>query len=210
MGRPRKYQTEEERIAAIRESNRRWQKENPEKVKENQRKWREENPDLVKEYNKKACKKWYKANFEKVKEKTKSWQKDNYDKVKEYKSRWVEKNPDYKKQWKEENPDYQKKYYAKYQSTPIGRANHLASAYRKADKQYNRGECTITGEWIVDNIFTQSCFYCGETGWEIMGCDRIDNSLPHTPDNVVPCCEECNVKRGRKEFNQFIKSIKHE
>lgn len=159
MGRKKKYFTEEERIAARRES-----------CRKSARKWREANPEYIK--------------------------------------KWIETNPDYFKQRYQENSEKIKEIVRKYKSTPIGRANHLASSYRIEDKKHNRGECTITGEWMVDNIFSgQRCFYCGESDWTKLGCDRIDNSLIHTPDNVVPCCEECNKKRGRKDFVEFLKEI---
>ena len=96
-------------------------------------------------------------------------------------------------------------YQAEYDKTPMGRAAHLVNRYKSSDKKYNRGECTLTAQWIVDNIFSQPCHYCGESDWTKIGCDRIDNSKPHTPDNVVPCCMKCNRKRGRKDYEKFIK-----
>lgn len=74
---------------------------------------------------------------------------------------------------------------AEYRATPIGRAVNLLSGYRQSDKKHNRGECTLTPQWIVDNIFNKPCHYCGESDWHKIGCDRIDNSKPHTEDNVV-------------------------
>ena len=156
MGRKKKYQTEEERIAAKIESI---------------RKFKESNPDYYKQ--------WYAENSEKRKES--------------------------KKKWRENNPDKVKGSKRKYHSTPMGRANYLVNNYRREDKIHNRGKCTLTPQWIVDNIFSgQICFYCKESDWYKLGCDRIDNSLPHTPENVVCCCEECNKKRGTKDFEVFF------
>lgn len=93
-------------------------------------------------------------------------------------------------------------------STPFGRADNLIKSYRHADKKHNRGECTITPDWIVENIFNgQVCHYCGKADWRELGCDRIDNSLPHVPGNVVPCCCECNKKRGTTPYDEFMKLI---
>lgn len=147
MGRPRLYNTEEERKAANREACRKWRKNHTEYQAE-----------YYKEYNK--------AN-------------------------------------KEKRAKYDAEYKAEYRKTPMGRAVYLVQGYKRADKQHNRGECTLTAKWIVDNIFPKPCHYCGETGWEIMGCDRIDNSKPHTPDNVVPCCMNCNRKRHTKDYEEF-------
>lgn len=80
--------------------------------------------------------------------------------------------------------------------TPIGRAKLLLNAYRQSDKLANRGECTLTPEWIVENIFSKPCAHCDKKGWDVIGCNRLDDSKPHTPDNVEPCCFEHNRKLG--------------
>lgn len=179
MARKRIY-TDEERLSAIRESKRKWKKNNPEKIKEGRKKYRENNPEKVKE----RVRKWQKSNPEKVKEINRKWKKENPDKVNENQRKWRENNPE------------------------MTRAIYLANNYRQNDKKHNRGECTITAQWIVDNVFSgQRCFYCGETDWTELGCDRIDNSLPHTPENVVCCCEECNKKRGSKPYEEFCKEM---
>lgn len=147
MGRPRKYQTEEERIAAKRESRRRWRVNNAE----------------------------YQAEY----------YQNNKEKIAEQKA----------------------EYQVEYRSTPKGRACNLVGTYKQSDKKQNRGECTLTPDWIVENIFNQPCHYCGETDWHELGCDRIDNSLPHRPGNVVPCCTECNRKKARYSYDEYMKMI---
>ena len=143
------------------------------------------------------------ANVERVRR----WRKKHPGQRKEESKRYRDKNPDKikkaLKKWKEEHPDYQNEY----RNTPIGRACYLVDNYKQNDKKYNRGECTLTPEWIVENIFSKPCHYCGETDWLKMGCDRIDNSKPHTPDNVVPCCDKCNRKRGTMSYDEFIKKL---
>lgn len=47
---------------------------------------------------------------------------------------------------------------------------------------------------MIDNILLKPCIYCGDT--HRIGCDRIDNTLGHTKNNVVPCCIECNTARN--------------
>lgn len=131
------------------------------------------------------------------------------------------KNIENSKKWfvenKEHLQEYQKNYYQankekrkEYRKTPKGRAVYLVDNYKKDDKKYNRGECTITSQWVVDNIFTKPCIYCGETDWHKLGCDRKDNDLPHTPENVVSCCKDCNDKRQNKNYIDFLSLMQHE
>ena len=75
---------------------------------------------------------------------------------------------------------------AEYDSTPMGRAKYLLRNYRREDKKYNRGECNLDVGWIIENIFSKPCTHCGETDWHKLGCNRLDNSKPHTKDNVEP------------------------
>lgn len=171
---------------------------------------------MTKEERKEYDHQRYLKNKEKRTEQMKQYYLDNKEHIAEYKKQYYldkkEHIAEYKKQWekehKEERADYMKQYHEEYYSTPIGRGNSLAANYRQNDKLANRGECTVTHQWIVDNVFSgQRCFYCGETDWRKLGCDRIDNNLPHTPDNVVCCCEECNLKRGTKPFEEFCKEM---
>ena len=121
---------------------------------------------------------------------------DNKEKNRLKQQRWRERhreeNLNKVKQWIKDNP-------VEY------RAMYLIQNYKRDDKLHNRGECTLTADWIIDNIFTSKCRYCEETDWRELGCDRIDNDSPHTPDNVIPCCKECNRKRGNMSYEEFIK-----
>ena len=108
---------------------------------------------------------------------------------------------EYYKEHREELLEKQKQY----QNTLIGRAHCLLNNYRYKDKKHNRGECTLTADWIVENIFSgQKCVYCGESDWKKLGCDRIDDSLPHTPENCQPCCLKCNDKKVRPNLSKVM------
>lgn len=139
-----------------------------------------------------------------------------YDKKRyqEHREKRLEQMKEYNKQYYQENREKElerkKEYKKEYYNTPIGRAVNLVQGYKQKDKKYNRGECTLTARWVVDNIFSKPCHYnCGKKGWELIGCDRINNDLPHTPDNVVPCCEECNKKRHTMDYEEFLASSFH-
>lgn len=171
MGRRKKYNTEEERLAARREIQKRYYQKNKEEIITRQT-----------AYN--AAHKEERAAYDAA----------------------------YRVTHKEEIAAYKAKYNAAYdaerRATPFGRATYLVDNYRRDDKKSNRGECTIDAQWILDNVFSgQPCHYCGETDWHLLGCDRLDNTKPHTPQNVVPCCYGCNKKKGTTFYDDFMRRI---
>ena len=56
--------------------------------------------------------------------------------------------------------------------TKKGRASTLVHAYNHKDEKLGRGKGDLTSEWVVDNIFTKSCVYCGESEprWSVCLC----------------------------------------
>ena len=87
------------------------------------------------------------------------------------------------------------KAYHKYYSTPNGRAKYLLRKYRQMDRRNGFGDVIdLDAQWIVENIFTKKCAHCDCTDWRELGCNRIDNSKPHTKDNVEPCCWKHNFE----------------
>lgn len=132
---------------------------------------------------------------EERKERRKITQKKYYEKNKEkillYSQTHYREN---KEAHKERVKNYRKNWYDK----PISRACNLLSAYNEADMLYNRGKGDLTAKWIVENIFSKPCVHCGKEGWKVIGCNRLDNTKPHSKDNVEPCCRDCNLKLPRK------------
>lgn len=159
---------------------------NKEKILEQQRQHYQENKDKKLEQQKQ----YYQNNKEKLLKQKNQYKQEHKEKIKQY----YQNN-------KEKLLEKQKQYYY----TQFGRANNLLNSYRREDKIHNRGECILTTKWIIDNIFTSKCIYCGKDDWTELGCDRINNDLPHTPDNVVCSCGECNNERGTKSFEEFLK-----
>lgn len=145
---------------------------------------------------------WYNEHI--LKHNTNYYQ-DNKDKVTKYHKQHYKDNKEKYKQYYKDNKEKLIEYYKQYmKDTQIGRANHILQAYKRNDKKYNRGECTLTADWIVNNIFNSKCVFCGESDWKKLGCDRIDNSKPHTPENVQCCCRKCNVKKSRHSIEEFL------
>lgn len=102
------------------------------------------------------------------------------------------------KKWRNKNKEHISKYSKEYAKTKMGRASSLVNAYNNADKKANRDKGNLTAQWVIENIFSKPCVHCGETDWHKLGCNRLDNSKPHTIDNVEACCGHCNyVLSGR-------------
>lgn len=100
-----------------------------------------------------------------------------------------------KREWRKNNREKHLQSTREYLKTPYGRATHLVSRYKYSDVEKGRDGFSLTPRWVVDHIFTSSCVYCGDSDWKHLGCDRIDNSLPHTPENCICACGICNIDR---------------
>lgn len=155
---------------------------------------------------------YYLKHREELKEKRKLRYQQNREKelqiIKKYAEEHKDEIAEWQKQYRIKNSNTLKEYKKEYYGKRCGRAIRLAYHYKAEDEKHNRGESTLTPKWIIENIFNgQKCHYCEESDWKKLGCDRIDNNKPHTPDNVVSCCSECNKKRGTKSYDEYIKML---
>lgn len=128
-------------------------------------------------------------------------------------------NKEYKQTHKEEIASWMKNYRKtnkeairikekEYQKSQRAQAAFRVNRYNQNDiKRGFNTDNNISPEWMVNNIFTSKCVYCGDQDWTHLGCDRIDNNKPHTADNVVCSCGLCNIERADKysveEFKQY-------
>lgn len=127
----------------------------------------------------------------------------NKEELKEYKKQWRLNHLEKEKEYIQKNREKIKEYRKKWEQTQYGRAYRLLNNYKLMDKRKGF-ETTVdfNAQWIVDNIFSKPCAHCGETDWHKLGCNRLDNSKPHTKDNVEPCCFKCNAKLSISEFER--------
>lgn len=69
----------------------------------------------------------------------------------------------------------------------------------------------ITKPEFIKLVTADHCFYCGcepyQTmyGIPILGIDRKENSIGYIYSNCVPCCKDCNWKKGRLSVDEFLK-----
>jgi len=99
------------------------------------------------------------------------------------------------------------RYRLKIKNTPLYRAQSQIRSYRQDDIHNGFGDViNFDAQWILNNIYSKQCIYCGESDWKKLGCDRIDNTKPHTKDNVVCSCWKCNNERQKQTFEEFYKN----
>lgn len=138
----------------------------------------------------KECKKQYNAEHaDAIKQYFKQWEAEHAEHLKEYKKQY--------------NKQYNKQHYA----TIEGYARAIRKSNLQKDRKYGRIEAEEdplpTIEEYIE-LLQQRDFYDGKQyHWSEMGLDRIDNSKPHTIDNVVPCSTKNNIRRKKMSFEEF-------
>lgn len=183
------------------------------------------NKEAVREYMREykrthnSDKKYYESHREEILNKQKEYQENNKEKRSDYLKEYRQKNADkikaYKDGRKAETKEYNRQYYLKrreeiiaqkteynksYSKTKMGRAQRQVQQYKKMDRRNGFGDMIdFDAKWMVENIYTKKCSHCDETDWRKLGCNRLDNSKPHTKDNVESCCFRCNCVLNGKE-----------
>ena len=193
MANTKKYLTEEERKKVQKEYNRNYYLKNKEKLLPKQKEYNQIHNEDKKIYNKQ----YYLNNKDAFSIHNKQYYNDNAENIKE-------KRKQYYTEKRHVIIERNKYYY----NTLKGYCGHLLRNYISADKEKERIGDNLLQNYIslelLTKIVQQPCFYgCGEADWHNMGIDRIDNSKPHTIDNIVPCCTKCNRERGTKSFDEF-------
>lgn len=84
-------------------------------------------------------------------------------------------------------------------------------SYKSNDKK--KGLSTTIDIYFCKIEMNKPCVYCGHIDNPCNGLDRIDNSIGHTKENCIPCCNLCNMTRGDRwshdNFKMFVaKGIK--
>lgn len=148
------------------------------------RKLTEEEAAIRKEYRKQYMKKWIESHRERFNEiQQKSRKKSDVYKI-------------YQEKFKETHKEWKYNWNKNYQKTLKGTANRRIQSYKRMDEDRGFGKDALDfdSEWMIENILLKPCVHCGESDWHKIGCNRIDNTKPHTKDNVEPCCRKCNCK----------------
>ena len=77
--------------------------------------------------------------------------------------------------------------------------NHYVKGAKK------RGIHFALSKILFESLIIKPCFYCNyHKEGEVHGIDRVDNQKGYMEENVVPCCETCNVLKGSQHPQEFI------
>ena len=76
----------------------------------------------------------------------------------------------------------------------------------KTDSKRRGLSFELTIEEFV-KLISSPCVYCGESDKKI-GIDRVDNTLPYTTNNSVPCCMVCNYMKKDMSKDMFLNHVR--
>tara|TARA_Y100001963_G_C6602076_1_gene363001 strand:+ start:264 stop:677 length:414 start_codon:yes stop_codon:yes gene_type:complete len=91
-----------------------------------------------------------------------------------------------------------------YYRTPKGKYIRI-----KARAKTDEIEFSLPFDLYESQLWGKPCHYCG-CEIEVTGIDRKDNDRGYTPDNVVPCCWDCNTKKSAKPYEQYLSEIRNQ
>jgi hypothetical protein len=146
----------------------------------------------------------------------KAWKEANYEKVAGYwmeaRARLIEsnlegflkRNAEQTKHWRDANPE-KVKLINQQKNDNID--YHFVNYKRSAETK--QLEFTITKGDFMDMVVLP-CYYCGiiqSKGFN--GIDRVDSTQGYKLDNVVSCCEMCNMMKGCLGPTIFATRAKH-
>ena len=94
------------------------------------------------------------------------------------------------------------KYEKSYNRTPKGKYVNMKGAAKWRGIHFS-----LPFDLYESKMWGEPCHYCG-VEIEVTGLDRKDNNKGYIPGNVVPCCWDCNKKKGTKLYEDFLQEIK--
>ena len=104
---------------------------------------------------------------------------------------------EYHRRWVSENRDKRQEYYQRRRAG-LRAENDLTAAQIRAQRQKQNGICAY-GQHLLDNN----------------GMGHVDHKQPlcrggrNTASNIVIACSKCNLKKGRKTYEQFIEGLRY-
>ena len=98
-----------------------------------------------------------------------------------------------------------KNFDSEYWNNIETRAKQMCSTYKSLDKKKGFDISNNIEHEKMLELWKYGCIYCGESDWHKLGCDRIDNSKPHSTDNIVCSCKDCNwIRNANFSFEEML------
>lgn len=198
--------SEEERKARQRERSRRWRAANLERAREHDReyarKYRASNPDYV-QRQADAHRKWREANPDKVKENNQKWLKINRERNRGECARRYRENPDrqveYNRRWRLQNPELRNRQIV------VSNGNRRARIVAVDGLPVPRVTSEAANKCFL--LFGNACCYCGSDGpLHLDHVDPLARGGLHTPSNLAPACQRCNLSKSSKPVEAWYLS----
>lgn len=84
---------------------------------------------------------------------------------------------------------------------------NLPAGYRKMLRRARASEKYYSiSPAFYESLIKLGCFYCKAVldNPQNMNIDRVDNNGHYTPENVVPCCKNCNFAKRFMGIEEFV------
>lgn len=190
--------TNEEKRARQRDATRRYREAHPEKAAE----YREANRQKLRDKDRQ----YREANREKKRQQQRLYDETNREKRLESQSRYRKANPEIQRQYYKANQDKIKKRVRLWvQANPEKRRQTLRqnNQLRRACKlkALDQAAPQVTAIAIARRtwLFGNACAYCGSDGpLHLDHVEPLARGGLHTPGNLVPACQRCNLSKQAK------------
>lgn len=156
---------------------------------------------------------YYEKNTEECKERLNKWRKANSEYVKERDKKYREENPDieFKKQQRYRETHKEQLYLKgkKYREEHLDYFYNKARERKLSQKKVSDGTVTLEYEHFLFDEQNGKCAYCGcdlnESGKHLDHIIPISRGGLHTINNVHWTCPTCNMSKGDKLEDEWLK-----
>lgn len=178
-----------------------------------------------KQCTREASREWYKANKIRKLSVAKKWRENNPDRMRALVNRWADEHPDRMREigreYRRRNPDKSKDYQAAHPDkvkewTDRYWKKNPEKAYTKARNRRARlrnAEGSHTADDVKRILISQDfkCAACSQSLRKKYHVDHIValvNGGSNWPENLQILCPKCNCKKGSKDNEEFLLSLR--
>jgi len=206
---------------AGKERDRQYRAANRERINEQRRKRREVNRDRIneqkrrhaaanREANRERDRKWRLINQDYVREKNRRYRQENEQSLSDYYHNYYLSNAERIRkrsgQYREANRETLREKIREWRKANPGKARDLARQSRRIRRAREVGALDLSAPHATAAatacrvwLFGNCCAYCGNDGpLHLDHVEPLARGGLHTPDNLVPACQRCNLSKQAK------------